>query len=161
MGEIQNQENILLIFQKIIEQESKTSTYKFALLRAVIDIITAQSPHIEERATHVAIPVQLVSDKWLFYYWDLIAESYSQIHSGRTLAFEEQLREIQKNHSIQNYWDFKQEFQKPNYSEELELQLSEIQQLQSQLHHLEVTLDRRVLGLSMMRVLSDWQKSQN
>ncbi|MEY4851880.1 MAG: hypothetical protein RIS99_275 [Bacteroidota bacterium] len=119
MGEIQNQENILLIFQKIIEQESKTSTYKFALLRAVIDIITAQSPHIEERATHVAIPVQLVSDKWLFYYWDLIAENYSQIHSGRNLAFEEQLRELQKNHSIQNYWDFKQEFQNPNYSEEL------------------------------------------
>jgi len=119
MGEIQNQDNILLIFQKIIEQESKTSTYKFALLRAVIDLITAQSPHIEERATHVAIPVQLVSDKWLFYYWDLIAENYSQIHSGRNLAFEEQLRELQKNHSIQNYWDFKQEFQKPNYSEEL------------------------------------------
>ncbi len=117
MGEIQNQENILLIFQKIIEQESKTSTYKFALLRAVIDLITAQSPHIEERATHVAIPVQLVSDKCFFYYWDLIAENYSQIHSGRTLAFEVQLKELQS--SFQNYWDFKQEFQNPNYSEEL------------------------------------------
>jgi hypothetical protein len=41
MEEFRNQENILLIFQKIIEQESKTSTYKFALLRAVIDIITS------------------------------------------------------------------------------------------------------------------------
>jgi len=43
----QSTEQTLLIFQKIIEQESKTSTYKFALLRAVIDIISAQSPHIE------------------------------------------------------------------------------------------------------------------
>jgi len=30
----------ILVFQKIIEQESKTSTYKFALLRAVIDVIS-------------------------------------------------------------------------------------------------------------------------
>jgi hypothetical protein len=115
MEEIRNQENILLIFQKIIEQESKTSTYKFALLRAVIDIITAQSPHIEERPDHFAIPVLLISDKWIFYYWDLIGENYDQIHSGRTLAFEEQFREIQN--SFQSYWDFHQEFQKAKYSE--------------------------------------------
>jgi hypothetical protein len=60
MEEFRNQENILLIFQKIIEQESKTSTYKFALLRAVIDIITAQSPHIEERPDHFGLFVKFI-----------------------------------------------------------------------------------------------------
>jgi hypothetical protein len=60
MEEFRNQENILLIFQKIIEQESKTSTYKFALLRAVIDIITAQSPHIEERTEYFGLFVKFI-----------------------------------------------------------------------------------------------------
>ena len=117
MEEIRNQENILLIFQKIIEKEDKTSTYKFALLRAVIDLITAQSPHIEERTDHFAIPVFLISDKWIFYYWDLIAENYRQIHSGRPLAFEQELKEIQN--SFHSYWEFKQEFQKQNFPENL------------------------------------------
>ena len=109
----------LLIFQKIIEQESKTSTYKFALLRAVIDLISAQSPHIEDRDTHVAIPVLLISDKWLFYYWDLIAIGYAQIHSGRSLVFEERLHELQQNHDLQNYWDFNREFHKAQYLDSL------------------------------------------
>ena len=78
----------ILVFQKIIEQESKTSTYKFALLRAIIDIISAQSPHIEHRQNQVAIPVFLITDKWLFYYWDLLANNYAQIHQNRSLVFE-------------------------------------------------------------------------
>ena len=109
-------EQTLLIFQKIIEQESKTSTYKFALLRAVIDLISAQSPHIEDRDTHVAIPVLLISDKWLFYYWDLIEQKYAQIHSERDLVFKEQLIKLQTKHQLQNYWDFNREFQKANYT---------------------------------------------
>jgi len=116
-------DNILLIFQKIIEQESKTSTYKFALLRAVIDLISAQSPHIEDRDTHVAIPVLLISDKWLFYYWDLIENGYAQIHSGRSLIFEERLGELQRKHKLQNYWDFNREFHKAEYLDHLKPEL--------------------------------------
>ena len=63
--------NQILVFQKIIEQESKTSTYKFALLRAIIDIVSAQSPHIEIRSDKVAIPVFLITDKWLCLPLDL------------------------------------------------------------------------------------------
>ena len=54
-------EDKLLIVQKIIEQESKTSTYKFALLRAVIDLISAQSPFIEVGQKVVKIPVEVIS----------------------------------------------------------------------------------------------------
>ncbi len=106
----------ILLIQKIIEQESKTSTYKFALLRAIIDIIAAQSPHIEIRSDKVAIPVFLITDKWLFYYWDLIANNYAQIHQKRTLVFENQLRAIQKDHGLQNYWDFNKEFHKQHFN---------------------------------------------
>lgn len=105
----------ILVFQKIIEQESKTSTYKFALLRAIIDIISAQSPHIEHRQNQVAIPVFLITDKWLFYYWDLLANNYAQIHQNRSLVFENRLREIQNDHQLQNYWDFNKEFHQQQY----------------------------------------------
>jgi hypothetical protein len=109
----------ILVFQKIIEQESKTSTYKFALLRAIIDIISAQSPHIEHRQNQVAIPVFLITDKWLFYYWDLLANNYAQIHQNRSLVFENRLREIQNDHQLQNYWDFNKEFHQQQYKIEL------------------------------------------
>ncbi len=109
----------ILVFQKIIEQESKTSTYKFALLRAIIDIISAQSPHIEHRQNQVAIPVFLITDKWLFYYWDLLANNYAQIHQNRSLVFENRLREIQNDHQLQNYWDFNKEFHQHHYKPEL------------------------------------------
>jgi len=112
----QRTEQTILVYQKIIEQESKTSTYKFALLRAVIDLISAQSPHIEDRDTYVSIPVLLISDKWLFYYWDLIEHKYAQIHSERDLVFKEQLIKLQTKHHLQNYWDFNREFQKANYT---------------------------------------------
>jgi hypothetical protein len=105
----------ILVFQKIIEQESKTSTYKFALLRAIIDIISAQSPHIEHRQNQVAIPVFLITDKWLFYYWDLLANNYAQIHQNRILVFENRLRKIQNDHQLQNYWDFNKEFHQHQY----------------------------------------------
>jgi len=63
--------------------------------------------------------VLLISDKWLFYYWDLIANGYAQIHGGRSLVFEERLRELQQNHQLQNYWDFNREFHKANYLDSL------------------------------------------
>jgi hypothetical protein len=108
----------ILIFQKIIEQESKTSTYKFALLRAVIDIIVAQSPHIEERENQVAIPVFLITDKWLFYYWDLIAKGYAQIHYQRSLVFEKDILDIQNINESKflNYWEFNKEFHKHKFN---------------------------------------------
>ena len=109
----------ILVFQKIIEQESKTSTYKFALLRAIIDIISSQSPHIEHRQKEVAIPVFLITDKWLFYYWDLLANNYAQIHQNRSLVFENRLREIQNDHQLQNYWDFNKEFHQRQYKIDL------------------------------------------
>jgi hypothetical protein len=109
-------EDKLLIVQKIIEQESKTSTYKFALLRAVIDLISGQSPFIEIGEKVVKIPVTLISDKWLFYYWDLIGTGYSQIRGGRKLAFEERIQSLKSENNFLNYWDFNKALHQNNYS---------------------------------------------
>lgn len=109
-------EEKILIIQKIIEQESKTSTYKFALLRAVIDLISAQSPFIEVGKTVVKIPVTLISDKWLFYYWDLIESGFSQIRGDRKLAFEERIQSLKTDNNFLNYWDFNKALHRNNYT---------------------------------------------
>ncbi len=109
-------EEKILVIQKIIEQESKTSTYKFALLRAVIDLISAQSPFIEVGKTVVKIPVTLISDKWLFYYWDLIESGFTQIRGYRKLAFEERIQSLKSDNNFLNYWDFNKALHRNNYS---------------------------------------------
>ncbi len=50
---------------KIIERDSKTSTYKFALLRGVIDIIQDNSPFISFFQDRAYFPTGLLIEKWL------------------------------------------------------------------------------------------------
>jgi hypothetical protein len=45
---------------KIIERDSKTTTYKFALLRGVIDIIQESSPYISFSNNRVFFPTGLL-----------------------------------------------------------------------------------------------------
>lgn len=58
---------------KIIERDSKTSTYKFALLRGTIEIALEHSPHVRVQPADnkVAIPCWLLIEKWLFYYYPI------------------------------------------------------------------------------------------
>lgn len=83
-----NQETFYNI-NKIIQQDSKTSTYKFALLRGVIDIIQDHSPYISFRGNKVYIPTGLLVEKWLLYYYPLLASETTipQINGTTRLAF--------------------------------------------------------------------------
>ncbi|GAB3195284.1 hypothetical protein ABID22_003628 [Pontibacter aydingkolensis] len=58
---------------KIIERDSKFTTYKFALLRGTIDIIQENSPFIKERGDVVEIPLGLMVEKWIIYYYPIFA----------------------------------------------------------------------------------------
>ena len=57
---------------KIIERDAKTATYKFALLRGVIDIIQDNSPYIKIKDDIVEIPLGLLIEKWLIYYYPIL-----------------------------------------------------------------------------------------
>lgn len=57
---------------KIIERDSKSTTYKFALLRGTIDIIQDNSPFIEMKKNVVEIPLGLLIEKWMIYYYPLL-----------------------------------------------------------------------------------------
>lgn len=75
---------------KIIERDSKSTTYKFALLRGVIDIIQDNSPFINTSEEEVEIPFGLLIEKWLVYYYPIFDSEnpIPQIHGSAKLAIE-------------------------------------------------------------------------
>lgn len=75
---------------KIIERDSKFATYKFALLRATIDVIQENSPFISLRGEKVIIPTGLLVEKWLQYYYPIMESEVRvpQIGRNNNLAFE-------------------------------------------------------------------------
>jgi hypothetical protein len=75
---------------KIIERDSKATTYKFALLRGVIDIIQDNSPYISIEDEKVTIPTGLLVEKWLLYYYPILESPtfIPQINGKSKLAFE-------------------------------------------------------------------------
>jgi hypothetical protein len=78
---------------KIIERDSKSSTYKFALLRGVIDIVQDNSPYISISSNRVQIPIGLLIEKWLLYYYPIFQSQriIPQINGEANLAFSSQL----------------------------------------------------------------------
>ena len=81
---------------KIIERDSKSTTYKFALLRGVIDIIQDNSPYISFADNRVRIPTGLLIEKWLIYYYPILQSQISipQINGEANLAFSNQLSKL-------------------------------------------------------------------
>lgn len=81
---------------KIIERDSKTTTYKYALLRGVIDIIQDNSPYISFVENRVQIPTGLLIEKWLMYYYPILQSQISipQINGETNLAFTNQLSKL-------------------------------------------------------------------
>ncbi len=78
---------------KILERDSKSTTYKFALLRGVIDIILENSPYIKIVGERVHMPLGLMIEKWLCYYYPILESKIRipQINGDANLAFEDRL----------------------------------------------------------------------
>lgn len=74
---------------KIIERDSKTSSYKFALLRGVIDIIQDNSPFVTISEGRAYFPTGLLIDKWMMYYYPILecSTNIPQINGNVNLAF--------------------------------------------------------------------------
>lgn len=85
---------------KIIERDSKATTYKFALLRGVIDIIQDNSPYIYFNENRVQIPTGLLIEKWLLYYYPILQSEIliPQIHGSTNLAFGSQFTNLINNY---------------------------------------------------------------
>jgi hypothetical protein len=82
---------------KIIERDSKSTTYKFALLRGTIDIIQDNSPYIEIKKNVVEIPLGLLIEKWMIYYYPILDSNVliPQIYGENLkIAFQSKLLKI-------------------------------------------------------------------
>jgi len=88
--------DVFINISKIVEQESKTSTYKFALLRGTIDLIQDNSPYIKVYDDRAYFPMSLLINKWIFYYYPLIKgpKEIPQINSQKGIAFEKELKKL-------------------------------------------------------------------
>jgi hypothetical protein len=87
---------VYLNISKIIERDSKATTYKFALLRGVIDIIQENSPYINISKDRVHFPTGLLIEKWMMYYYPILQSQTSipQINGKTNLAFSNQLSKL-------------------------------------------------------------------
>lgn len=89
---------------KIIERDSKSTTYKYALLRGVIDIIRDNSPYIIVEKDFVHFPLGLLIEKWMLYYFPILESPVilPQINGNAKLAFENQYKRIIEAYSTMN-----------------------------------------------------------
>lgn len=63
----------LINVNKILERDSKSTTYKFALLRSVIDVIQENSPYIRVDENTAYLPLGGIIEKWIYYYYPLFS----------------------------------------------------------------------------------------
>mgnify|MGYP003631348194 CR=1 FL=1 len=84
------QNDVFYAIGKIIERDSKSTTYKFALLRGVIDMIQDNSPYTTVKGDRVSFPMGLLIEKWLLYYYPILESRIPipQINGGARLAFQ-------------------------------------------------------------------------
>jgi len=90
------QEVVFANISKIIERDSKVTTYKYALLRGVIDLIQDNSPYIYFSKGRADIPTGLLIEKWILYYYPILESPtfIPQINGDVNLAFGNQLNQI-------------------------------------------------------------------
>jgi len=80
LGELRDRP--LQLVESILNRDQKVATYKLALFRALAEIAQTQAHVADFRQDgRVAIPNELVAEKWLFYYWPVFAEE-SPIKQG-------------------------------------------------------------------------------
>lgn len=89
---------VLKNINQIIERDSKETTYKFALLRASIEVIQEKSPYQKFEDDRVVLPVGLLILKWLKYYYPIIEKVLPQRNGDDldsfTLSFRSLFKEV-------------------------------------------------------------------
>ncbi|MCC5944265.1 MAG: hypothetical protein JJT94_04970 [Bernardetiaceae bacterium] len=87
--------SILKHITQIIEQDSKDTSYKFALLRAAIEVIQEKNPY-ENRleSNFVELPMGSLVFKWILYYYPVIEAGIPQTSLNKRLNFQELFKEV-------------------------------------------------------------------
>jgi hypothetical protein len=134
---------------KIIERDSKTTTYKYALLRGVIDIIQDNSPYISFLENRVQIPTGLLIEKWLMYYYPILQSQASipQINGETNLAFSNQLSKLIFDYEARGGFSaFYNDLKNKGIPEDLQ---SDFFELAKKLRHTITTMPMKYIGRSI------------
>lgn len=72
----------------IVERDSKATTYKYALLRGVIDIVQENSPYVHLECDRAVFPMGLLVYKYILYYYPIHEAEFEipQIGGSSNLA---------------------------------------------------------------------------
>ena len=75
----------------ILRHDSKVTSYKIALLRAINDVVLA-FPDLASMEQAAAIPLSMLADRWIAYYWPFV-DPQVPILQGPTSQRDGQLRQ--------------------------------------------------------------------
>ena len=86
----------------ILQRDSKDTTYKFALLRALVEITNEADQHLQSSdAQSVEFPTGLILEKWVLYYYPIIEAGLPQKHgedlgdsAAKGIAFRSQFKAV-------------------------------------------------------------------
>jgi len=99
--------DVLLAIESVLFDEKKTSTYKFALVTAIIDYVIENPNEFPENGFHY-IPIIYLAKRWLYYYYPLMVYGERGVRQGSTQVslhrFVREFVEKQKDKSI-NYFE--------------------------------------------------------
>lgn len=80
--------------ESILNRDRKEATYKFALIRALAEIATQEARcAVWSGVGRVGVPIQRIAERWLLYYWpvlahpDKIPQSRAEAAGGKPLKF--------------------------------------------------------------------------
>jgi SAM-dependent methyltransferase/SOS-response transcriptional repressor LexA len=93
--------------ETLVNRDRKTTTYKLALLRALCDLAQTGYRHVNWHSDGtVSLPRNLISEKWIDYYWPLFdtpdGTAIPQIGGARRLGFDRELAALIDHFAGQN-----------------------------------------------------------
>jgi SAM-dependent methyltransferase len=91
--------------QSIISNDSKSSTYKLALIRALAEIAQTENFCVKYESNSVLVPLNKISKLWVYYYWKLALDDVKQ-GTNTNLAIYNKLSPYAKRlqHPAKNYY---------------------------------------------------------
>ena len=77
-----------------IEKEAKFASYKFALLRGIIELIDEYDHLKIETNSEIEFPLGLLIEKWIFYYFPLMENNIPQIYGKKDIVFKKEIKKF-------------------------------------------------------------------
>lgn len=79
-----------IIISTILKHDTKVTSYKIALLRAINDVVFS-FPDLRNLKVDVAVPLRVLAQFWVAYYWPFVNRS-EPILQGQRANLDNQLR---------------------------------------------------------------------